>query len=174
MIRAIYGKSPKIDSSVFVAESAEVIGNVVIGAESSLWFQSVVRGDVHSIEIGKRTNIQDHAVLHVTRPIPEQRQTGQPTRIGDEVTVGHRVVLHGCRVGNRCLIGIGSILLDGVEVEDDSIIAAGSLLTPGTKIPSGSFVLGAPATVKREVTASEREWIKTSAANYVEYARWYR
>ncbi|MBI4208685.1 MAG: gamma carbonic anhydrase family protein [Deltaproteobacteria bacterium] len=174
MIRSVQNRTPRVDPKSFVAPSAEVIGDVVIGAESSVWFQTVIRGDVHSIKIGSRTNIQDHCVVHVTRSIPEQKQTGQGTLVGDEVTVGHRVVLHGCKIGNRCLIGIGAILMDGVEIGDECIIAAGSLLTPGTKIPSGKLVLGSPAKIKRDITADEKTWIQNSAANYAEYARWYR
>ena len=173
MIRSLKKKIPHVDPEAFVAESAEVIGDVAIGAESSVWFQTVIRGDVNSIRIGSQTNVQDHCVIHVTRSIPEQGQTGQETFLGDEVTVGHRVVLHGCHVGNRCLIGIGAILMDGVEVGDDCIVAAGSLLTPGTKIPSGKLVMGSPAKIKRDLTENERRWIQNSAANYVKYAAEY-
>jgi carbonic anhydrase/acetyltransferase-like protein (isoleucine patch superfamily) len=167
MIKPYNGVFPKIHPTSFIADSAEVIGNITIGEESSIWFQTVVRGDVNFIRIGDRTNIQDNCVLHVMHGT-------WPLVIGDDVTAGHRVVLHGCTVKNRVLIGIGSIVLDGAVVEENSIIAAGSLITPGFKVPSGTIVMGVPATVKRELKPEEVEHIKQSAANYVEYSKTYK
>ena len=167
MIKPYNGVFPKIHPTAFIADSAEVIGNVTIGEESSIWFQTVVRGDVNFIRIGDRTNIQDNCVLHVTHGT-------WPLVIGDDVTAGHRVVLHGCTVKNCVLIGIGSIVLDGAVVEENSIIAAGSLITPGFKVPSGTIVMGVPAQVKRELKPQEVEHIKQSAMNYVGYSKTYK
>jgi carbonic anhydrase/acetyltransferase-like protein (isoleucine patch superfamily) len=152
-----------IHETTFVAPSADVIGEVEIGSHSSVWFQVVIRGDVHRIRIGDRTNIQDHSMLHVTR------QKSSCT-VGDDVTVGHRATLHGCTIGNRVLVGMGAIILDDVVVGDDCIVAAGALLTKGTQVPSGSLVLGAPAKVVRQLTAEERAFLTKSAANYVKDA----
>ena len=160
MILPHHGKRPQIHETCFVASSADVIGEVELGSESSIWFQCVVRGDVNSIHIGSRTNIQDQSMLHVTRKI-------SPLRVGDEVTVGHRVTLHGCRIGNRCLIGMGAIVMDDAEVGDECIIGAGALVTQGKKIPSRSVVMGAPGRVVREVTSEELAYFKKSAENYV-------
>ena len=160
MILSFKDQAPEIHSSAWVAESAQVIGDVVIGDVSSVWFNAVVRGDVHYIRIGKRTNIQDGCVLHVARRT-------LPLMIGDEVTVGHNVTLHACTIGNRCLIGMGSVVMDGAEVGEDSIVAAGSLVTPGTKIPPGSMVMGSPGRVKRPLTDEEIRGIRQSAAHYV-------
>ncbi len=160
MILSFKGVSPQIHSSSWVTESAQVIGDVSIGEESSIWFNAVVRGDVNSIRIGKRTNIQDGCVLHVARRTLS-------LNVGDEVTVGHNVTLHACTIGNQCLIGMGAIIMDGAEIGDNCIIGAGSLVVPGAKIPSGSMVLGHPGKVTRELTEEERRGIRESAANYV-------
>lgn len=159
--------SPQLDPSVFVASSADVIGNVLIGADSSVWFQVVIRGDVNHIHIGKRTNLQDGTVVHVTHKT-------HPTIIGDDVTIGHNVTVHGCKIGHRCLIGMGAIVLDGAEVEDDAMIAAGALVTPGTCIPSGTLYAGAPAKYKRHLSDKEIAELKQSADNYVQYAANYK
>ncbi len=143
-----------------VVDSAQIIGDVEIGEESSVWFNAVVRGDVNYIRIGKRTNIQDGCVLHVARRT-------LPLIIGDEVTVGHNVTLHACTVGSRVLVGMGATVMDGAEIGDNSIVGAGSLVTPGTKIPSNSLALGSPARVKRELTEEELRGIRESAAHYV-------
>jgi carbonic anhydrase/acetyltransferase-like protein (isoleucine patch superfamily) len=161
MIMAFDEMNPNFADSVFVADDALVIGDVEIGEDSSIWFGSVVRGDVNYIRIGARTNIQDACVVHVTSDT-------HPTIIEDEITVGHRVVLHGCHVESGCLIGIGSILLDGVRVGRDSLVAAGSLLTPGTQVPPRSLVMGSPARVKRELTADEMAHLDRSWRNYVD------
>jgi carbonic anhydrase/acetyltransferase-like protein (isoleucine patch superfamily) len=166
-IRPFQGKLPKLHLTTFIADGAQVIGDVEIGEESSIWYNTVVRGDVNSVRIGRRTNIQDLSVIHVEKGT-------HPVRIGDEVTVGHRVVLHGCTVGNRVLVGIGAIVLNGVVIEDESFIAAGTLLIPGTHVPSGSMVMGSPGRVTRTLTDAERAGLLTSAAGYVLNAKLHR
>ena len=167
IIREFEGKLPRIDKTAYIADDAAVIGDVEIGAESSVWFGSVVRGDVNFIRIGERTNIQDQSVIHVNRGT-------HPTILEDEITIGHRVTLHGCYVEKSCLIGIGSILLDGVRVGANSLVAAGSLLTPGNEVPPGSLVMGAPAKVKRQLWAEEIERLGYNWRSYVELIGSYR
>jgi carbonic anhydrase/acetyltransferase-like protein (isoleucine patch superfamily) len=167
VILAYDGKSPRVAASAFLAPGCVVTGDVEIGEDSSVWFQTVIRGDVNVVRIGARTNIQDHSVVHVT-------SRTHPTVIGDDVTVGHRVVLHGCTVNDRCLVGIGAIVLDGAIVGPDAMVGAGALVPPGMVVPSGTLVLGAPAKVKRDLTADELAFLRTSAANYVGYAARYR
>jgi carbonic anhydrase/acetyltransferase-like protein (isoleucine patch superfamily) len=153
--------TPKVHDSAFIAENAFVIGDVEIGEDSSVWFGSVVRGDVNYIRIGARTNIQDHTIIHVN--------TGtHPTILEDAITVGHRVTLHGCYVESNCLVGIGSIILDGARIGRGSLIAAGSLVTPNTQIPPRSLVMGAPARVKRELTDEETANISRNWQSYVD------
>ncbi len=166
MIKPYRGVTPTIADTVFIEDTAVIVGDVVIESESSVWFHSVVRGDVNYIRIGHRTNIQDLSLLHVTHDT-------YPLIIGDDVTVGHHVVLHGCTLHNRVLIGMGAVLMDGVVVGDDCIIGAGALVTEHTKIPPGSLVIGAPARVKRPLRDTEITWLKESAQNYVRYARSY-
>ena len=163
MIASFEGKAPRLGERVFVAADSVVIGEVSLGLESSVWYGSVIRGDVHGITVGERTNIQDRCVVHVT-------SSSHPTWIGDRVTIGHAAVVHGCRVGNECLIGIAAVILDGVEVGEGSVVAAGSLLPPGRRYPGGSLIVGSPAEVKRELTADERAWILRSAEHYVALA----
>jgi carbonic anhydrase/acetyltransferase-like protein (isoleucine patch superfamily) len=175
MLLSHHGESPRIHETAFVAPSADVIGEVEIGAESSVWFKVVIRGDVNSIKIGKRTNIQDLSMLHVSRPnigLPG-KEKGSPLVIGDEVTVGHHVVLHGCTIGNRVLVGMGAILMDDVVIGDDCIIGAGALVTQGTVVPPGSLVMGAPAKVARPLKPAEFAFLPKSAANYVGDSREY-
>jgi gamma-carbonic anhydrase len=160
MIHPFKEKKPQIDASALIMESAQVIGDVVIGEESSVWFNAVIRGDVNHIRIGKYSNIQDGCVLHVARRT-------LPLIVGDEVTVGHNVILHACTIGSQCLIGMGAIVMDGADIGEQSIVGAGSLVTPGTKIPPRSLVVGSPARVKRELTEEEIRGIRESAANYV-------
>lgn len=160
MIITHNGISPKFHTSVFIAQSADVIGDVEIGEDSSIWFQAVVRGDLEIIRIGKRTNIQDHVTIHTTRTLSQ-------TIIGDDVSIGHRALLHGCRIGNRVLIGMGAIIMDNVIIGDDCLIGAGTLLTKDTKIPSGSLVLGSPGKVVRPLKTDELALLKKSAQNYV-------
>lgn len=166
-IKAFNGAEPNIHGTAFIADDAIVIGDVEIGEDASIWFGSVVRGDVNFIRIGARTNIQDATVIHVSSET-------HSTILEHEVTVGHRVTLHGCYVETGCLIGIGAILLDGVRVGANSLVAAGSLLTPGTEIPSGSLVMGSPARVKRPLTAAELADLPRFWQNYVELKKHYK
>lgn len=165
-IRPYQGHTPKLGERVWVDPSAVLIGDVVIGDDSSIWPQTVVRGDVHSIRIGARTSIQDGSVLHVTHA-SDYNPEGFPLTVGDDVTVGHSVTLHGCTLGNRILVGVGSILLDGAVVEDEVMIGAGSLVAPGKRLESGYLYLGAPCRRARALTDSEREFFRYSASNYV-------
>lgn len=167
MIVAHKGIAPQFDASVFIAPGACVIGDVWIGEKSSLWFNVVVRGDVNFIRIGSRTNIQDGSIVHVTRAT-------HPTIIGSDVTVGHRVTLHGCTVEDGCLVGIGAIVLDGAVVGASSLVAAGSVIVPGTKIPPGSLVMGSPGRVKRSLSAEECRNMQAVAEHYVHYQDDYR
>ncbi len=166
MILPYKGILPRLHETVFTEESARVIGAVEAGEYSSFWFNSVVRGDVNYIRIGARTNVQDNSTLHVTKDT-------FPLILGDDITVGHNVVLHGCIVRDRCLIGMGAIVLDNAEIGADSIIAAGALVPEGTIIPSGSLVMGIPGRVVRKLTPQEVERILTSAENYKGYAKDY-
>jgi gamma-carbonic anhydrase len=166
MILAFREVKPKLHNSVVVMESAFVIGDVELGADSSVWFGAIIRGDVNAIRIGEMTNLQDQVICHVT-------QDGRPLLVGSEVTVGHRATLHSCKIGSRCLIGMGSIILDEAEIGDECIIGAGSVVTPGTKIPRGTLALGAPAKPKRAVTEAELKEFKDSARRYRDYAAHY-
>ena len=161
------GVAPILGRDAWVADTASVIGDVVLGDESSVWFGAVVRGDYMPIRIGARTNIQDNAVVHITRETAA-------TTIGDDVTVGHSAIVHGATVGNLCLIGMGAILLDGAVIGDGSFVAAGTLVTPGTIVPARSFVMGHPGKVVRQVGDRLSAWLGESAANYVRDAREFR
>jgi gamma-carbonic anhydrase len=162
VLRSFRSVLPTVHESAFVDLSAQVIGDVHIGAESSVWMNVVIRGDVHYIRIGARTNIQDGTIVHVMRDT-------HPTVIGDDVTIGHGAVVHGCTVEDRCLIGMGAILLNGCRVGTGSIVAAGSLLLEGMVVPPGSMVMGSPAKVRRALTPDEDASIKWYADNYVRY-----
>jgi carbonic anhydrase/acetyltransferase-like protein (isoleucine patch superfamily) len=162
MIRRFKDVTPTVDPTAYIDQSAQVIGDVVIGPESSVWMNVVMRGDVHRIRIGRRSNVQDLTMVHVMRET-------HPTTIGDEVTIGHSAVIHGCTIDNRVLIGMAAVLLNGVHIESDSVIAAGTLLTEGTRIPPRSLVMGRPGKVKRELTDAEVAEIKWYADNYVRY-----
>ena len=166
VIRSYRGKEPKIGERVFLAENATIIGDVEIGDDSSIWYGTVVRGDVFHIRIGARTNIQDNCTLHVTNGT-------WPTIIADEVTIGHGVIAHGCTIERGCLIGMGSRLLDGVVVGEKSLIGAGSLVTQNTKIPPRSLVLGAPAKIVRTLTDEEADSLDHYFRNYLEYKQIY-
>ena len=166
MILSFKGKIPQIASSVYMAQNTMIIGDVVIGKESSVWFNVVIRGDVNYVRIGNRTNIQDGCVLHVARK-------KYPLIIGDEVTVGHNVTLHACSIASRCLIGMGSVVMDGSEIGENCIIGAGSLVTPKTLIPSGNMIVGSPAKVKRKLTDDEILSIQDSASHYVADTKFY-
>lgn len=165
-VRAFDGKRPRLGRGVFLAETCAVIGEVEIGDESSIWYGTVVRGDVMAIRIGARTSIQDGTVIHVTSGV-------SGTAIGDDCTIGHAAIIHACTIEDACLIGMGAIILDGARIGRGSFVGAGALVTPGTDIPPGSFVLGAPARVKRPVSEKEREQIDYGAKHYVELARGY-
>ena len=167
MIRPFQGKRPQIHETAYVAETAVVIGDVVVGAESSVWFGAVVRGDVFHIRIGERTNIQDGTVVHVTNGT-------HATVLEDEVTVGHNVTLHGCHIERGCLVGMGSIVMDGVRVGAQSIVAAGALVSPGTVVPARSLVIGVPAKVKRQLTDEEVAGLAQFWKNYVGYVQQYK
>jgi carbonic anhydrase/acetyltransferase-like protein (isoleucine patch superfamily) len=160
------GIKPTLGRDVFLADNVTLIGKVVIGEESSVWFGAVLRGDVGSITVGARTNIQDLTMVHMTLGISD-------TRIGDDVTVGHSVVLHGCEIGHRCLVGMGSILLDNVSVGDECVIGAGSLLPQRMVVPPRSLVLGRPARIVRPVNDDELRMGADGARRYLEYVRQY-
>lgn len=166
MIRDFNGTMPKIHPTAFITDDAIVIGDVEVGEDASVWFGSIVRGDVNYIRIGARTNIQDGCVIHVS-------QRTHPTILEDEITVGHRVTLHGCHVESGCLIGIGAILMDGVRVGRQSLVGAGTLLTPGTQIPPRSLVIGSPGRVKRELSEDELAFLDRSWQNYTELKKHY-
>jgi len=155
---------PRLGPDVYLAPNATVIGDVVLGAAASIWFGAVLRGDVGWIRIGARTNIQDNAVVHVTNGKAN-------TTIGDDVTVGHLAMLHGCTIGSRCLIGMSSVVLDGAVIEDDCYLAAGSLVTPGTRVPTRTLSLGRPARVVRQLDEADLAQIAEASALYVQYAR---
>lgn len=167
MLVAYAGRAPRLDPTAYVVEAAVVVGDVTIGPESSVWFGAVVRGDIEPIRIGARTNVQDNATLHVVG--------GKfATTLGDGVTVGHNAVVHGCTVEDGALIGMGAIVLDGAVIGTESLVGAGALVVPGTVIPARSLVLGSPGKVVRELSPEELERMRSSAANYVGYARRYR
>jgi carbonic anhydrase/acetyltransferase-like protein (isoleucine patch superfamily) len=167
MIHTYQAATPRVHPTAFVHESAHVIGDVELGEDASVWFCSVVRGDVNFIRIGRGTNIQDGTVIHVNRG-------GQPTVLEDFVTVGHAARLHGCRIASHCLIGIGSIVLDGAELGEECLVAAGTLVPPGLKVPPRSLLMGSPATVRREINAQDLDLIRRSAQNYIALKNDYR
>jgi len=162
MLRPFRSILPTVDPSAFVDQSAQVIGDVHVGPESSVWMNVVVRGDVNSIRIGARTNIQDLTLVHVMR-------TTDPTLIGNDVTIGHGAVVHGCTIEDRCLIGMGAILLNGCRIGTGSIVAAGALVPEGMVVPPGSMVMGMPGKVRRSLTPEEDASIQRYADNYVRY-----
>lgn len=160
---AIYeldGVAPRVADSAWVAESAEVMGNVELAADVSIWFGAVLRGDTESIRIGKGSNIQDQSMLHA--------DIGFPLTVGENVTVGHQVMLHGCTIGDQSLIGIGAVVLNGARIGKHCLVGAGALVTEGKEFPDGSMILGSPAKVVRELSAEQIERLKWSAAHYVE------
>jgi len=166
MIRSFLGKTPQIPESAHIVESAEIIGDVIMGEESSAWFNVTIRGDVNRIRIGNRSNVQDNVCIHV------MNQTG-PTHIGNEVTIGHGAVVHGCTIHDRVLIGMNATILDKVVIESDVIVAAGSLVPPGKVLESGFLYMGSPAKAARPLTDAERNSIPNYASNYVKYSRAY-
>jgi carbonic anhydrase/acetyltransferase-like protein (isoleucine patch superfamily) len=160
------GASPSIDQTAFIAPTSVIIGRVAIGTESSIWFQCVVRGDINSITIGNQTNIQDGCLLHVTHR--------HPLIIRDRVTAGHGAILHGCEIGNDCLIAMGAIVLDGAVVGEGSLIGAGSLVPPGMNVPAGSLVMGVPGKIVRQLTPDDKQRVAQGWQNYIGYAQSYR
>ena len=166
------GVYPTLGEGVYIHPTALVIGDVVLGDQVSIWPMAIVRGDVNHIHIGHRSNVQDGSVLHVARPY-RGNDAGWPLLIGEDVVIGHKVVVHGCTIGNRVLVGIGSIVLDGAEVEDDVMIGAGAVVTPGKRLESGGLYVGNPARRVRELTEVERERIPIMAEWYVNLKRDY-
>jgi carbonic anhydrase/acetyltransferase-like protein (isoleucine patch superfamily) len=164
MLYKFEDKYPKIAESAFIAPSADIIGDVTIGEDCSIWFGTVLRGDENYIKIGKGTNIQDNCTVHIN-----SEKYG--TEIGEYVTAGHGAILHACKIGDYCLIGMGAIVLDGAEIGDYSIIGAGSMVTGGKKIPSGVLAVGSPAKVIREITEEEKKSLQESAENYIKCGR---
>ena len=162
MLRPYRDRLPVIHPTAYVDQTAQVIGDVEIGAESSVWMNAVVRGDVNTIRIGDRSNVQDGTIIHVMHDT-------HPTAVGNDVTIGHGAIVHGCTIGHRVLIGMGAIVLNGVSVGDDSIVAAGTLLTEGTIVPPRSMVMGSPGKVKRLLSKAEIASILEYAQNYVRY-----
>lgn len=171
-IRAYQGKSPRIANDVYVDPAAVIIGDVEIGASSSVWPLAVIRGDVHHIRIGQRTSVQDGSVLHVTHAGP-YNPDGFPLLIGDDVTIAHKVMLHGCSIGNRVLVGMSSTILDGAVVEDEVVIGAGTLVPPGKVLESGYLYLGNPVRQARPLKASERDFFHYTSKRYVDLAARY-
>ena len=161
------GIEPTIDPTVYIAPGAVIIGDVVIGAESSIWFGTIVRADIHYIRIGAQTNIQDQCMLHVTGG-------SFPLHVGNRITVGHRAIIHGCTVEDGCLIGMGAVLLDGCHVGEEAVVAAGSVVAEGTQIPPRTLAMGVPATPRREVQEKELARARFSASHYVELAAIYQ
>ncbi len=167
MIHPYRGIVPKIDPSAFLAESAEIIGDVEIGRNSSVWFNSVIRGDVNYIRIGEQTNVQDGCLLHVRHNI-------YPLIIGSNVTLGHGVIAHACRIEDFCLLGMGAIVLDNAQINSYTLVAAGAVVREQATFPEGVLLAGVPAKVVRDLKADERAMIEQSALNYTEYVRSYR
>jgi carbonic anhydrase/acetyltransferase-like protein (isoleucine patch superfamily) len=162
MLRPYRGTMPRVHATAYIDDSAQVIGDVEIGEESSVWMAVVIRGDVHQVRIGRRTNVQDGTIVHVMR-------NTHATHIGDDVTIGHAAVIHGCTIESRCLIGMGAILLNGARIGADSIVAAGTLVVEGMDVPQRSLVMGSPARVKRTLTEAEVAGIGEYAGRYVVY-----
>ena len=172
-IRAYLNHMPQLGERVYVDEAAVVIGKVNLADEVSIWCGAVVRGDVNTIQIGKRSNVQDGSVLHVTGG-STNHPAGSPLIIGEDVTIGHHVTLHGCIIGNRVLVGMGAIVLDDAVIEDDVMIGAGSLVPPRKRLQSGLMYMGSPAKAVRELTEAEKAFLRQSAQNYVATAAAYR
>ena len=162
MLRPYRGQMPRVHPTAFIDDSAQVIGDVEIGEDSSVWMCVVIRGDVNRIRIGRRSNVQDSTVVHVMKET-------HPTQIGDDVTIGHGAIVHGCTIEDRCLIGMGAILLNGVTVGSGSIVAAGTLLPEGTQVPPRSLVMGSPGKVRRTLSDADLDEIQMYADRYVAY-----
>lgn len=163
---AIYeldGKAPELGAGTWVADSAQVIGAVALGENASVWFGAVIRGDTETIRIGRNSNVQDLSVMHA--------DIGMPLTIGDNVTVGHQVMLHGCTIGDESLIGIGAVILNGAKIGKNCLVGAGALVTEGKEFPDGSMIIGSPAKVVRQLTPEQMEGLRLSALHYIENAR---
>ena len=160
------GTQPRVADSAWVSDSAQVMGNVVLGEDSSVWFGTVIRGDTETITVGRGSNIQDASVLHA--------DIGKPLTIGDNVTVGHQVMLHGCTIGDESLIGIGAIVLNGAKIGRHCLVGAGALVTEGKEFPDGSMIIGSPAKAVRQLTPEQIEGLKLSAQHYMDNARRFR
>ena len=169
MILPYQEMTPRLSKNAWIAQGATVIGDVTMGEDSAVWFGCVVRGDVHYIKIGDRTNIQDLSMVHVTHYKKEDRSDGHPTIIGNDVTVGHRVMLHGCTIEDACLIGMSATILDGAVIGKESIVGAGSLVTKNKRFPPRSLIMGSPAKVVRELTQEEVTELYASAKRYVAF-----
>lgn len=167
MILEARGLKPQIAEDVFIADSADIIGDVRLGKGASVWFRAVLRGDVMPIEIGEESNIQDGTVIHGTFK-------KAAAKIGRRVTIGHNVILHGCEIGDLCLIGMGTAILDNAKIPARCIVGAGSLVTEGAQFEEGSLILGSPARVKRKLTQEELAFLDQSADNYILYKSWYK
>jgi carbonic anhydrase/acetyltransferase-like protein (isoleucine patch superfamily) len=167
MLRPYHGRMPQIAASAYIDAQAVIIGDVVIGEQSSVWPCAVIRGDVNFIRIGARSNVQDGSVLHVMRET-------HPLILGDDVTVGHGVILHGCTISSRCLIGMGSVILNGAKIGEGCIVAAGTLIPEGTEVPPGSMFMGHPGKLRRALTGAENDSIDHYARNYVRYSESYK
>lgn len=165
-VEAFEKTKPDIHNTAYIHDQALVVGDVVLGSDSSVWPFSIVRGDVNFIRIGERTNVQDNSVLHVTHDGP-YKPGGYSLEIGDEVTIGHRVILHGCKVGNQCLIGMGAIVMDGAILQDNVLLGAGSLVPPGKELDGGYLWIGQPARRVRKLNKKEVESLEYSAQHYV-------
>ena len=160
------GKTPQIDTTAWVADSAQVMGNVMLGRDASVWFGCVLRGDTETMTVGEGSNIQDLTVMHADR--------GMPLTVGDYVTVGHKVMLHGCTIGDGSLIGIGAVVLNGARIGRHCLVGAGSLVTEGKEFPDGSMIMGTPARVVRQLTPEQIQGLRQSALNYIDNARMFR
>jgi len=174
MIHKFKNTVPKLGSNSWVAQSADVVGDVTCGDDCSIWFGCVVRGDVHYIKIGDRVNIQDLSMIHVTHYKKADRSDGNPTIIGNDVTIGHRVMLHGCEIEDACLIGMSATILDGAIIGRESIVGAGALVTKNKKFPPRSLIMGSPAKVVRELNEEEIKELYASASRYVEFKKDYQ
>jgi carbonic anhydrase/acetyltransferase-like protein (isoleucine patch superfamily) len=166
MIYQYLDRVPSLPDQYYIADNATIIGDVVLGNQSSVWFGAVLRGDIEPVIMGERSNIQDNSVAHTGK--------GAPTILGNDVTVGHKVTLHGCRIGNNCLIGMGAILLDGCEIGDNCIIGAGAIVSMNRRIPAGSLALGAPAKVIRSLSEEDISNVRKYAERYVANMERYR
>jgi carbonic anhydrase/acetyltransferase-like protein (isoleucine patch superfamily) len=173
MIHSYKGNFPDIKERIWIAPDSTVIGEVEIGEDSSIWFGCVIRGDIHKIVIGKRVNIQDLSMIHVTHYKKPDKSDGHPTIIGDDVTIGHKVMLHGCTIEKACLIGMNSTILDGSVIGAESIVGAGSVVTMHKKFPPKSLIIGSPAKVVRSLTDEEVEGLYKSSQNYVRFKNEY-